>query len=168
MRILPLLLTVPLAACMASGPPPVPVAATPVFQPLSFFAGASTGEGSLKILLSKSRSIRVRSNGHSAPDGSLILDQSISEDSKPASQRQWNIRQTGPGRYAGTLSDAGGPVSGDVEGNRLHLSFPMKDGLQADQWLSLSPDGQVAENHMTVRKFGMVVATLNETIRRAA
>ena len=168
MRILPIFLLVLLAGCMTAGPPPYPIVAKPEFKPLTFFAGMSNGEGRLKILLSKSRSIRVHSEGRSTPGGTLILDQSISEDGKPASRRQWNIRQVAPGRFSGTLSDAGGPISGDVDGNRLHLSFPMKGGLQADQWLSLSSDGQTAQNHMTVRKFGVVVATLDETIRRAA
>ena len=73
-----------------------------------------------------------------------------------------------PGRYAGTLSDASGPVTADVAGNRLHIAFPMKGGLRAQQWLYLSPNGQVAQNRMVVTKLGIPVASLDEVITRVS
>lgn len=131
-----------------------------------FFAGRLDGVGTLKIVLRAPTTTHVTSVGHVATDGILRLDQHIEQQGKPARDRHWRIRPLGKGRYTGTLTDASGPVTGEVEGNRLHLGFPMKGGMQVDQWLTLSPDGQVAQNHLIVRKLGITVATLDETIRR--
>ena len=54
-----------------------------------------------------------------------------------------------------------------MDGNRLHLRFTTTDGgLDAEQWLYLQPGGRVALNRMVLRKFGLPVATLDETIRK--
>ena len=45
-------------------------------------------------------------------------------------------------------------------------SFAMKGGLKAEQWLYLKRGGQVAKNVMVIRKFGIPVARLTETITR--
>ena len=42
----------------------------------------------------------------------------------------------------------------------------MAGGLIAEQRLSMQPDGDTALNRMTVRKLGVVVAVISETIRR--
>ena len=78
----------------------------------------------------------------------------------------WCMRQVSPGRYAGTLSDAAGPVTGYADGNMLHLRFRMAGGLVAEQKLYLQPDGRTVLNRMTVRKLSVVVAKLAETIRQ--
>ena len=57
-------------------------------------------------------------------------------------------------------------MAGDVTGRRLHLHFHMKDGVVADQKIDLADDGESAQNHMTFRKLGVIVARLDETIRR--
>lgn len=75
-----------------------------------------------------------------------------------------NRASTAPGHYVGTLTDASGPVTGNVTGNRLDSRFRMKTGLRVEQVLDLSPDRKSAHNRLTVRKFGMVVVTLDETI----
>ena len=59
-----------------------------------------------------------------------------------------------------------GPISGELSGNRLHLKYPMKDGLAAEQYMYLQPDRRTLLNRMTVRKWGMVVARIDETIRK--
>ncbi len=56
-------------------------------------------------------------------------------------------------------------MTGEAVGNRLHLAFRMRGGMMVDQWLTLSPDARVAQNRLIVRKLGMTVATLGETIR---
>lgn len=155
-----------LAAC--AGGPPVPVTTTPPFVAERFFAGRLDGVGTLKIILHGPTTTHVASIGTVAADGTLILDQHIEQPGKPARDRQWLIRPLGNGRYAGSLTDASGPVTGEASGNRLHLAFPMKGGLRVDQWLTLSTDAQVAQNHMIVRKLGVTVATLDETIRKVA
>ncbi len=44
----------------------------------------------------------------------------------------------------------------------------MKGGLRVDQWLTLLRDARIAQNRMIVRKLGIAVATLDETIRKVA
>lgn len=163
-----LLLFVPLlaAAPCVSRPALPPPAPAPVFDPAQFFAGRTEGRGMLKIMLSRRTPVVVHGHGRIAADRSLVLDQTVSEGGKVPTERQWTFRAAGPGRFAGTLSDAAGPVGGDVAGNRLHLHFRMHGGIVADQLLDLAPDGQSAHNRMTFRKLGIVVATLDETIQR--
>jgi len=135
------------------------------FDPRVFFDGRSRGEGRLKVVFRAARLVHVRSEGH-REGPTLVLEQRVAEEGERPRTRTWRIREVAPGRYAGTLSDAAGPVSGATQGNRLHLWFRMKGGLKADQWLTLAPDGCSAHNLMKVRKLGVVVATLDETIRR--
>jgi hypothetical protein len=158
----PLLLT----ACMATPRLERADAAAPAFPVAQFFAGRTQGEGRLAVMMSGPRQVRVSSVGRLAPDGAIILDQSVEEQGKPARTRSWNLREVAPGRFAGTLSDAAGPVAGKADGNRLHLAFPMRGGMEADQWLTLAPDGRSARNVLRVRKFGITVAALEETIRK--
>ncbi|HZG46085.1 MAG TPA: DUF3833 family protein [Allosphingosinicella sp.] len=166
-RLAPLLafsLLVP--ACVS--PPKVASAdaAAPPFEVSDFFVGRTQGDGMLEVMMSGTRAVRVSSVGHEQRDGSVILAQEIREEGKPARTREWRLRQVAPGRYAGTLSDAAGPVTGVVAGNRLHLSFRMRGGMDVDQWLTLAPGGRSAKNVLRVRKFGVTVAALDETIRK--
>lgn len=155
----------PLAGC-AHAPVAVPAAA-PRFSAQAFFAGRTHGDGVLKIVMQPRQRVVVDGSGRVEADGTLVLDQTVTRAGKPPERRQWRIREMVPGRYAGTLSDAAGPIAGEVTGNRLHLHFRMAAGLTADQWLDLSADGQSAANRMVVTKFGVAVARLDETIRRA-
>ncbi|RZM32067.1 MAG: DUF3833 family protein [Sphingomonas sp.] len=155
-----------LVGACAGAPPVARTGTTPQFVAERFFAGRLDGLGTLKIVLHAPTTTHVSSVGHVVADGTLVLDQHIEQQGKPARDRQWRIRPLGNGRYTGTLTDASGPVTGEVEGNRLHLDFPMKGGVRVDQWLTLSSDAQVAQNHLIVRKLGVTVATLDETIRK--
>lgn len=155
----------PLAAIVALSAPQTPPPA-PIFYVASFFNGRTEGAGQLRKMFGKRQPVRVRGRGRLEADGTLVLDQTVERPGMPSKDRQWRIRETSPGRYTGTLSDATGPVTGVVTGNRLQLSFRMKGGLDAQQALTLAPDGRSAHNILTVRKFGMVVATLDETITR--
>ena len=162
---LPVMFALLLAAC-AGGPPPAVTAAAPRFVAERLFAGHLDGTGTLKVVLHAPSRTHVTSIGHVTADGVLVLDQHIEQQGSPARDRQWRIRPMPNGRYTGTLTDASGPVAGETEGNRLHLSFPMPGSMHVDQWLTLSSDGQVAQNHMIVRKLGVRVAVLEETIRK--
>ena len=155
-----------LAACVAAPRPQAPDAAAPAFPVLRFFEGKTEGKGSLNIAFQSPGSLDVRSRGTIESDGTLVLRQVIDQSGKPARQREWRIRELSPGRYAGTLTDAEGPVKGEVSHNRLRISFRMKGGLDAEQWLTLAPDGRSAHNAMVVRKFGFTVAAVDETIRK--
>ncbi len=162
----PLLAPLLAAACVSAPPRAGLARPTPVFDPAIFFAGRTEGEGRLRIALRHAKAVRVHGRGHSSPDGTLVLDQTVEPEGDKPTTRQWRLRQTAPGRWQGTLSDAAGPVLATVQGNALHITFPMKGGLEAEQWLYLTPDGQTARNRMTVHKFGAGVAALSETIRR--
>jgi hypothetical protein len=78
--------------------------------------------------------------------------------------RHWRLRRTAPGHYGGSLTDAEGPFTARVDGNRLHIRFRMSGGLDAEQWLTLQANGTEAHNVMHVRKFGLSIAALEERI----
>lgn len=160
---LPLLL----AACVSSPRLEAPDPLAPAFSLQDFFVGRTEGAGILRVALSSPKSVRVHGTGHIGPGGDLILQQTVEEAGKPATQREWRIREDSPGHFVGTLSDAAGPVTAVVSGNRLRLRFQMKGGLEAEQSIYQKPGGQTAHNLMTVRKLGLAVATLDETIKRA-
>lgn len=96
------------------------------FVPERVFAGASHGEGHLKLPLRPRRPFTVQSSGVVQPDGSLRLDQTIHMDDEPARSRTWRMRRTGPDTYAATLSDAAGPVTARVTGSQLRLRYPLR------------------------------------------
>ena len=152
--------------CMAPAPSAGLSAPAPTMAPERFFAGETDGEGMIAVVTRRPHTVHVIGTGHVAPDGTLSLAQSVDESGRPRRLRRWSIRQVSPGRYAGTLSDAAGPITGEVDGNLMRLRFRMAGGLAADQRLYLQPDGRTVLNRMTVRKLGVVVAVLTETIRK--
>jgi hypothetical protein len=158
----PLLVALALSGCTASAP-----ARPPSFDPLAFFSGPSRGEGTLKIIARPRVPIRVESHGRPDGKGGIVLDQTIREGDKPARQRRWVLRQTSPTTMAGTITDNPGPVRGRLDGDRLILSYTMKGGLKAEQVLTIQPGGRRLVNRMTVRKFGLPVAHVDEVITRA-
>ena len=165
----PLWLAVALTACVSTpdlNTTPVAAAAEPHFNPFVFFNGRLVGDGRLNKALSATVPTRVESRG-TVSGGVLHLVQQVRMANEKPRTREWIIREVGPDRYTGTLTDAEGPVNGEVVGNQLHLSFVMKKGgLPTDQWLNLSPDGRRAYNVLKVRKFGLNVAALTEDIRK--
>ena len=161
-----LTLAITLGACVPAGHLTREHAVAPTFDPLAFFSGRTEGHGNLTVLTKRRQTLTVEGHGVTTGDGGIALDQNVRQGDGPVKHRTWHLRQTAPGRYVGTLSDAAGPVTGEVIGNTLHLSFMMKNGLHAQQWLYLQPGGQVSRNRMVVTKLGMPVASLDETITR--
>ena len=157
---------VTLSSCLPVPRMGVPAPAAAPFPVVGFFTGASSGDGRLRILFQSPRPVAVTSAGSVEQDGTLVIDQRIVEGDKPPRMRQWRIRETAPGHWHGSLSDAVSPVTADALPERLHIRFMMKDGMRAEQWLTLAQDGQSARNIMTVRKWGVTVAVLDETITR--
>ncbi|WP_310102042.1 DUF3833 family protein [Sphingomonas sp. BE138] len=142
------------------------VTASPAFDPLRFFDGRTRGEAQLKVILRARRPVSVRGTGRIGADGSLTLDQIVVEGDKPPRQRRWLLRQVAPGRYAGTLTDARGPVTGEVTGRRMALRFTSNDGFRIRQTLVLQPDGRTLANRLEAKKFGITVAVLTERITK--
>ena len=161
--------TIALLAAACTAPPGGQALAskTPVFSVQRFFAGHTRGDGELKIIFAAPRRVVVHGDGRIAADGVLVLDQAIDQQGKAPRRREWRIRETAPGRYVGTLTDAIGPIAGATSGNALHLRFSAPGDEDYEQWLFLGADGQSARNLMTVRKWGIVVARLDETIVKA-
>ena len=154
-------LALALAGCGAAAP-----AAPPTFDPLIFFTGASRGEGTLKVLTKPSVPISVQSQGRPDGKGGITLDQTIREGSKPARQRRWVIRATSPTTMTGTITDNPGPVTGRLDGNRLLFNYTMKGGLKVEQVMTIQPGGRSLLNRMTIRKFGLPVARVDEVITK--
>jgi hypothetical protein len=136
------------------------------FDPVAFFTGPTQGEGTLKELLGKAKRTKAVSVGHVDKDGWLILEQKVAVEGDPLRQRRWRLRQTGPGKYSGTLSDATGPVEAEIVGQTIRIHYVMKGGIKVEQLLTAEPGGKALDNVSTFRKFGMKVATLTERIEK--
>ncbi len=135
-------------------------------QPLRFFEGRTEMVSVVKVMMGSPYNSRTIGAGRILPDGSLALVQRIFDEGKAPAERRWRVRQVGPGRYAGTMSEAVGPVVIEEVGGRYRFKFRMKGALAIEQWLIPQPGGRSARTTLTVRKFGMRVASSVGTIRR--
>ncbi len=151
-----------LAACTAA-PAPAPAQ---TLDPLAFFTGKTRGEGSLKILLRAQVPIRVETVGRPDGRGGMTLDQIVYEGAKPARERRWVLRPTSATTMVGTVTDTPGEIRGRLSGKKLFLNYTMKGGLRTSQVLTLQPGGRTMVNHITIRRLGVVVARVEETIRK--
>lgn len=163
MRLPPLFLLLATAGCAGTGNLAALQAPTPTFDPVAFFTGHTHGDGMLTLPMSAAKPTLVEGHGH-MEGATLVLDQRVKRADKPATTREWRLHAVGSGHWAGTLSDATGPVIGTVEGNRFHVRFTLKHAMTAEQWMYLQPGGAALINRLVVRKFGVPVAHLNETI----
>ncbi len=141
-----------------------PAKDTPVLDPIAFFSGDTSGRGTVRVALKTAVPLRVESRGVADGKGALAVDQRIREGDKAARSRRWIIRPAGPGRYTGTLTDAEGPVSVAASGNSAQISYTMHNGLDVDQRLVLADDRSTIRNHMTISKWGMRLAWVDERI----
>jgi hypothetical protein len=158
-------LSVAASACIAAAPLHADENAS--LDPVAFFTGASQGEATLKVIASGPKRVSVRSHGRSDGRGGLILVQHIREGDKPERVRTWTMRPIGTRRYTGTLTpDAEGAVAVDASGPRAQIRYRMKSGLHVRQELALQADGVTLLNRLSVTKWGMQVARLDEVIRK--
>ena len=119
------------------------------------------------MVLSGSHKVRDVSRGRLDRSGALILDQMVYEEGKPARRRSWRLVRSGPNRVSGTISDAVGPVTGDIRGNVLHLKYRAREAnAQVEQWITIHPAGRTASNRMIFKKFGFKAATVETNIRK--
>ena len=75
------------------------------------------------------------------------------------------MRKVGPGRFAGTMSQAKGPVTVDEVDGRFRFRFRMKGGVSVEQWL-IPVSHDAARSRLTIRKLGFTVGRSEGTIRR--
>lgn len=163
MRRIGALLLVALSGC--SGSNQSSAAGWP-FDPVQFFTGHTTGKARLHLITGAVRNVAVDSHGEPDAHGGLVLVQAIAEDGKPARTRRWTLHPAGANRWTGTLTDAQGPVVIERTPTDVVIRYRMKGGLQVEQHLQLPPGG-VASNHMSISRFGVRVASLDEQIRKA-
>jgi hypothetical protein len=157
-----LLIAVAASAAFAS-----PVA-VPGGNPMEFFEGRTEGSGMVRILLRKPAATKSVGHGKMGSDGTMTLVQRVEEPGRPAHERRWKIRRTGATRFAGTMSDAVGPVTIEEIDGRYRFRFKLKGNLSVEQWLTPLPGGKVARNSMTIRKLGVKVGSGDGMIRRVA
>jgi hypothetical protein len=135
-------------------------------EALRFFEGRTESLSMMRVLMKKP--VRMLSVGRGAigADGSLILVQRVEEEGQPAHDRRWQIREVAPGRFAGSMSEALGPVTIEKIGNRYRFRFRMKGSLSAEQWLIPQPGGRSAFSTLLIRKLGFAVARSEGMIRK--
>lgn len=134
-------------------------------DPMSFFDGRTDGVSTVKIILKKP--FRSRTIGRGEVDGGVLnLVQRVTEDGNTPFDRRWRMRQVAPDRFAGSMSEAVGPVTAEEIGGRFRFRFKMKGNLTVEQWLTPLPGGQEALSKVVVRKFGMKVGSAEGTIRK--
>ncbi|GLR48295.1 DUF3833 family protein [Sphingomonas astaxanthinifaciens] len=150
-----------LAACAS---PDLPAGPAPL-DPIAFFEGTTSGTGLLDPIVGKSSRVTVDSQGVRTARG-LRLVQRIKEGSKPERTRVWTIEDRKDGFYTGNLTDAKGMVVMDVVGARANIAYSTPSGLSIHQQLALQADGRTILNRLEAYKFGIRVATLDETIRK--
>ncbi|MEO6582241.1 MAG: DUF3833 family protein [Sphingomicrobium sp.] len=143
-----------------------PSAARPLVHPLKFFEGKTESSGTVKIFTQERYRTRSIGRGRIDADGSLNLVQQVHDEGKPQRERRWRIRQIATGHFAGSMSEATGPVVIDEVGGLYRFRFKMKGHLAVEQWLAPLPGGASARNRMTVRKFGMTVGTGDGIVRK--
>lgn len=134
--------------------------------PEQFFVGRTEGSGTVSVILSSPHGVRDHSRGRMEPGGVLVIEQRVEEEGKPARNRTWRLVRSGSNRITGTISDARGPVTGEFQGNVLHLRYRLVEGSSVEQWITFHPRGRSARNRMTFRRFGVEVATVDQRIRR--
>jgi hypothetical protein len=140
--------------------------AVPLQHPLRFFEGRTESVGTMKAMMKKAHRVESIGHGTIGPDGALTLVQQVRDEGETPHQRIWHIRQVGPTKFAGTMSEASGPLTIDQVGDGYRFRFNLRGGMAAEQWLIPNRDGNSGQSILTVRKFGMTVARSEGTIRK--
>ena len=135
------------------------------FDPVEFFRGKTEGSGKLKIIFEATQRVDVKSEGYVEKDGTLVLSQRVHQQGQEPRQRYWKLRRVSPTRFTGTITDAAGPVTVDIVGDRARIRYTMKNHMTVEQWLAPA-GGRTVSNRMRVKRFGLVVARFTETIRK--
>ncbi|HET7708707.1 MAG TPA: DUF3833 family protein [Sphingomicrobium sp.] len=134
--------------------------------PLQFFNGKTEMVSTVKVIMKKPFRSRAIGNGRILPDGTLSLAQQVFDEGEPTRQRHWKIRKVASSHYAGTMTEAVGPVMVDEVDGRYRFKFRMKGNLSVEQWVTPLAGGISAKSNTTVRKFGMKVASSTGFIKR--
>ena len=137
----------------------------PKLDMVAFFTGRTEADNILRIVFHAASSLIVESVGKMEGNQFVLID-TVHEGTKPPRIRKWVTHEVGPGHYAGTLSDADGPVDIVVSGDTATIRYKMKGGLDVVETMVLQPGGRTMSNQVTVRKFGLKFARVEGTIRK--
>ena len=156
------------SGCLTPFPAQPALAREPAFDPTTFFAGRTQGEGTLNGRGGTTRTLRVDGMGRREADGTFRLDQTVTFGDGVVERRMWRLRRVDAGRYTATLSDAKGEVRAESSGNLFHLRYLLRHpAVYMEQWLYLQADGRSVENRAQVTVLGIPWARLSETITRS-
>ena len=133
---------------------------------MRFFEGRTESLATIKLVMKKPYKSRSIGRGEIKPDGSLLLVQRVEDEGKQPHERRWHIRETSPGKFTGTMSEAKGPVVVDEVGGRYRFRFRMKGNVSVEQWIAPLPGGKTASTKVTIRKMGITVGQSEGTIKR--
>ena len=145
---------------------PYPAMAAKLGDPLRFWEGRTESTGIMKLIMKKPYKSRSIGRGKIRDDGSLDLVQRVEDEGKPAKERRWHIRQAGPGKFTGTMSEAVGPVTIEEVGGRYRFRFKMDGGVSVEQWITPSADGKSGTNKVVIKKYGMTVGRSDGSVRK--
>ena len=134
--------------------------------PLQFFTGKTEMLSTVKVIMKKPFQSRAIGQGRILGDGTLALAQQVFDEGEATKQRNWKIKQVKADQFAGTMTEAVGPVVVDAVEGRYRFKFRMKGNLSVEQWVTPMPGGNAAKSNTTVKKFGVKVATSNGVIKR--
>ena len=137
--------------------------AAPLADPLRFFEGRTESVGIMKMIMKKPYKVRSIGQGKIAADGTLHLVQQVRDEGQPPKERVWRIRQVAPGKFTGSMSEAKGPVTIEQVGKGYRFRFKMPGNLSVEQWLVPNGDGKSGSSKLTIRKYGMKVASSDGT-----
>ena len=135
---------------------------------LRFFEGRTESISTIKLVMKKPYKSRSIGRGEIKPDGSLQLVQRVEDEGQPPHDRRWHIREVGPGRFTGTMSEAKGPVTIDEINGKYRFRFKMKGNVSVEQWVTPHPSGRSASSKVTIRKMGITVGQSDGTIKKIA
>jgi len=155
----------PAIAIAALSAATVAAAPAPKFDMTAFFSGRTHGENTLRQPFVGPTSLIVDSVGRLEGKEFVLID-TVREGKKPVRTRKWVMREDGPNRFKGTLTDATGPVDIAVSGNSAVIRYTMKGGIKIEQLLELQPGGRVLKNSVIARKFGMRFGNVSGVIRK--
>lgn len=145
---------------------PFASAQQPQDDPLQFFVGRTETHGTMKIMFKKAYRTSSVGEGRIESDGSLVLVQRVADDGQPPHERRWRVRETGPDRFAASMSEATSPVTIDKSGGRYRFRFTVNGNLSVEEWLTPMPGDRSASTVTTIRRFGMTVASGQSLIRK--
>ena len=150
-----------LALCLASA-----ADAQQLGHPFRFFEGATEMLSTVNLMTKKPYRARTTGQGRIQSDGSLVLIQQVADAGHRPYQRRWHMRQVGPGRYSGTMTEAKGAVTAEEIRGRYRFRFKMKNGVSIEQWLTPLAGGTSARSLIVIRKLGIRVGTSTGIVRK--